>query len=136
MAKMVTVERRALGTFEWSPREQARIERNLVALDGKSWETLRFCKNRNGRHTRVHLVITEHDFVQLFADAVKNGVFSKSAIRQMGAALSNRRDPFLDVIGIAGDLEPPSDIQAELYGNDGHLTHVGMGSRRLPAEKS
>jgi hypothetical protein len=117
MAKMVTVEHRAVGTFEWSPREQARIERNLVALDGKSWEALRFCKNRDGRHNRVHLVITEEDFVSLFADAVKNGVFSDTAIRRMNASLSDRRDSFSDVIGIAGDFEPPSDIDAELYGD-------------------
>lgn len=99
MPKMTTVEHRAVGAFDWNPKEQARIERNLVALNGKSWEALRFCKNRNGRHNRVHLVITEDDFVPLFADAVKNGVFSAAAIRQMSAILSNRPDPFLDLIG-------------------------------------
>ncbi len=117
MAKMVTVEHRAVGTFEWNAQEQARIERNLVALNGKSWEALRFCKNRNGRHNRVHLVIAEEDFVHLFDDAVKNGVFSDTAIQKMSATLHGRPDPFRDVIGIAGDVEPPSDIDAELYGD-------------------
>jgi hypothetical protein len=118
MSKMVTVEHRAVGTFEWNDRDQARIERNLVALDGKSWEALRFCKSRNGRHNRVHLVITEEDFVQLFADAVKNGVFSDEAIRRMGATLSNRRDPFLDVIGSLTEGDLSGDIDEALYGDE------------------
>src|SRR5580704_5736625 len=116
--KMVTVEQRAAGTFDWNGTEQARIERNLCVLNGRSWEALRFCKNRNGRHNRVHLVITEDDFVPLFADAVKNGVFSAAAIRQMSAILSNRPDPFLDLIGsiTGGDLS--GDIDAAIYGDD------------------
>jgi hypothetical protein len=118
MGKMTTIEHRAAGTFQWNQRDQARIERNLVALDGKSWEALRFCKSRNGRHNRVHLVITEDDFVQLFDDAVKNGVFSEDAIRKMRATLSEHRDPFLDVIGTVTEGDLSGDIDEILYGDD------------------
>ena len=118
MGKMVTVEHRAVGTFEWNPHDQARIERNLVALDGKSWEALRFCKSRNGRHNRVHLVIAEDDFVQLFDNAVKNGVFSEAATQKMRAALGGRRDPFLDVIGTVTEGDLSGDIDASLYGDE------------------
>ena len=115
MSKMVTVEHRAVGTFEWNDRDQARIERNLVALDGKSWEALRFCKSRNGRHNRVHLVITEEDFVLLFDDAVKKGVFSPAAIQKLRAALGDDRDPFLDVIGTVTEGDLSGDIDSALY---------------------
>ena len=114
--KMVTVEQRAVGTYDWNESEQARIERNLFAFDGEVTEKLRFCKNRNGRHNRVHLVIEESSFVELFASAVKNGVFSEPAIRRLRDILGQRRDPFLEVIGTTGDGKLSSDIDKELYG--------------------
>ncbi|MFZ0580752.1 MAG: hypothetical protein WAN72_02060 [Candidatus Acidiferrales bacterium] len=114
--KMVTVEQRAVGTYNWNDVEQARIERNLFAFDGEVSEKLRFCKNRNGRHNRVHLVIEESSFVELFASAVKNGVFSEPAIRRLRSVLDERGDPFLEVIGTTGDGTLSSDIDKELYG--------------------
>jgi hypothetical protein len=118
--KMITVEQRAVGTFDWDETEQARIERNLCALNGRSWEALRFCKNKNGRHNRVHLVIEEDKFVELFRSAVENGVFSEATIRDMRNILERRRDrdPFLDVIGTTGDGTLSANIDDELYGED------------------
>jgi hypothetical protein len=117
--KMVTVEQRAVGTYDWEgTAQQARIERNLFALNGRSWEALRFCKNKNGRHNRVHLVIEEHNFVELFRSAVENGVFSETAIRDLRNTLESKRDPFLDVIGSTGDGKLSADIDGELYGED------------------
>lgn len=116
MAKMVTIEQRAVGVFNWNCEEQARIERNLCALDGRSWEALRFCKNRNGRHNRVHLVIEERDFTDLFRNAVENGVFHEETLVKLRAILEQRRDPFLDVIGIGADGKLAADIDSALYG--------------------
>jgi hypothetical protein len=116
--KMVTVEQRAVGTFDWSETEQARIERNLCALNGRSWEALRFCKNKNGRHNRVHLVIEEDKFVELFHSAVQNGVFSEATIRDLRNVLERERDPFLEVIGSTGDGTLSAGIDEELYGED------------------
>jgi hypothetical protein len=116
--KMVTVQQRAVGTFNTDEQQQARIERNLFALEGRSWEALRFCKNKNGRHNRVHLVIEEAHFVELFRDAVNNGVFSEEAIQRLRNILENRSDPFLEVIGTTGDGTLAKDIDVELYGED------------------
>jgi len=116
--KMVTVQQKAVGKFNWDDSDQARIERNVFALNGKTWEGLRFCKNRNGRHNRVHLVIEEEDFVELFQDAVKNGVFSRQTLQAMRKTLGEERDPFLDVIGIGGDGKLAQDIDADLYGDE------------------
>ena len=35
MAKMITIEQRAVGIFNWDADEQARIERNVFAQDGR-----------------------------------------------------------------------------------------------------
>lgn len=121
---MVTVEKRAVGTYDWpdKPGLQARIERNVFAYKGdrvnSSWtgEALRFCKSRNGRHNRVHLVIAEDGFVDLFRDAVKNDVFHAETLEKLRAILGERRDPFLDVIGIGQDGKLSQKIDAELYG--------------------
>ena len=116
-SKMITIEQRAVGTYEWNPHEQARIERNLFAQNGEVWEALRFCKNRDGRHNRVHLVIGEREFVQLFQDAVKNNVFHRETVEQLRAVLEPQRDPFLDAIGICkGDGTLTENIDEELYG--------------------
>ena len=124
MGKMVTVEKKAVGTYDWpdKPGLQARIERNVFAYKGEtsnsSWtgEALRFCKSRNGRHNRVHLVIGEDEFVDLFRDAVKNGVFHAETLEQLRAILGERGDPFLEVIGIGQDGKLSQNIDAELYG--------------------
>jgi hypothetical protein len=116
--KMITVEQKAVGRFDWDDSEQARIERNVFALNGRTLEALRFCKNRNGRHNRVHLVIQEEDFVELFRDAVKNGVFSPQTLQGLRTALGEDRDPFLDVIGIGADGKLSSDIDEDLYGDE------------------
>jgi hypothetical protein len=114
--KMVTVERRAVGKFNWDNHEQARIERNVFALNGRSWEGLRFCKNRDGRHNRVHLVIEEENFVELFRDAVDKGVFAADTLEKMRSILAGLGDPFRDVIGIGSDGRLSHDIDSELYG--------------------
>lgn len=116
--KMITVQRKAAGKFNWDDAEQARIERNVFALNGKTWEGLRFCKNRNGRHNRVHLVIEEENFVELFRDAVKNGVFSPGTLQGLRIALGEERDPFLEVIGIGADGSLTRDIDNDLYGDE------------------
>jgi len=118
MGKMITLEERAVGVFRWSDRDEARIERNLFAYDGESWEALRFCKNRDGRHNRVHLVISEDAFVELFRDAVKNGVFHRDTLNQLRAVLQQPADPFLEVIGIGEDGKLSEEIDRELYGEN------------------
>jgi hypothetical protein len=116
MSKMITLEQRAVGSFRWDKSDEARIERNLFALNGETWEGLRFCKNRNGRHNRVHLVIGEAEFVDLFRDAVEKGVFHKRTLEQLRAVLVGGRDPLLDVIGLVEDGELTKNIDEELYG--------------------
>jgi hypothetical protein len=118
MGKMVTVEQRAAGVFDWTGNGQARIERNLFALNGETWEALRFCKSRNGRHNRVHLVIGESDFIELFRDAIRNGVFHQETLDQLRKILGQQRDPFLDVIGVGEDGNLSRGIDADLYGEN------------------
>src|ERR1700690_664132 len=118
--KMVTLKHIAVGAFDWEDgHDQARIERNLFLRDGgEQWEALRFCKNRNGRHNRVHLVIKEGDFVNLFRSAVENGVFSEETLQGMRNILGERRDPFREVIGSASDGKLALDVDSQLYGDD------------------
>ncbi len=59
MAKMNTIESRAVGACQLDEHNEGRIERNLFAVNGGTWEALRFCKNKDGQHNRVHLVIDE-----------------------------------------------------------------------------
>ena len=120
MAKMITLEQRAVGSYSWDDRDEARIERNLFALNGDTWEALRFCKNRDGRHNRVHLVIGEAEFVDLFRDAVAKGVFHAETLDQLRAILTGNHDPLLDVIGLAADGQLTKAIDSELYGEDSH----------------
>ena len=118
MGKMTTVKQIAVGRFRWTDVDEARIERNLFAQNTDTFEALRFCKNRNGRHNRVHLVIREDEFVELFRDAVSNGVFHQKTLEQLRAVLEQRRDPFLDVIGIGEDGKLAEGIDEELYGEN------------------
>jgi hypothetical protein len=116
--KMATVEYRAVGSHPLDEHNEARIERNLFAFEGQTWEGLRFCKNRDGRHNRVHLVIGEDEFVQLFQNAVENGVFRQKTVDRLRVILSGERDPILDVIGIADHGGLAADIDSELYGEN------------------
>ena len=116
MSKMFTVEQRAVGSFHWDEEEEARIERNLFALEGDTWEALRFCKNRNGRHNRVHLVIGESEFVELFRDAVEKGVFHRHTLERLRAVLAPAPDPLLEVIGSVSDGKLATGIDDEIYG--------------------
>jgi hypothetical protein len=120
MAKMVTIEQRAVGVFDWGEDEQARIERNVFAQNGEIREALRFCKNRNGRHNRVHLVIEERDFVDLFRSAVQNGVFQEETLQKLRGIVDQRRDPLLEVIGscAGSDGKLAENIDDELYGEN------------------
>lgn len=116
--KMATIEQRAVGTYNWGDSEQARIERNLVALNGRTWEALRFCKHKNGRHNRVHLVIEEENFIELFRSAVENGVFSANSLEEFRRIVDRKGDPFLNVIGTTGDGKLSSGIDDGLYGEN------------------
>ena len=116
MAKMITLEQRAVGSYHWNERDEARIERNLFALNGNTWEGLRFCKNRDGQHNRVHLVIGEDEFVELFRDAVEKGVFHAETLERLRAILAGKPDPLQEVIGIVEDGHLAEDIDRELYG--------------------
>ena len=129
MPKMSTLAQIAVGIYRWDERDEARIERNLFALNGQIFEALRFCKNRDGRHNRVHLVIEQEDFVKLFKNAAENGVFAEATLRQIceiaDQALktgvpqpSGHHDPFLEVIGIGEDGQLAGQIDEELYGED------------------
>jgi hypothetical protein len=131
MAKMNTIKHLAVGRTRLAGPDEARIERNLFAENGDTFEALRFCKNRNGRHNRVHLVIKEQDFVRLFGDAIENRVFHEKTLAGLRAILAKGRktsrgrgekkeqDPFLKVIGICpGDGKLAESINEFLYGED------------------
>jgi hypothetical protein len=118
MAKMNTIENRAVGTCELDDHNEGRIERNLFAVDGGTWEALRFCKNKDGQHNRVHLVIAEEKFVELFRSAVKNGVFRPHTLGKLMVILGEIPDPFLSVIGSISDGTLSQNIDEELYGED------------------
>src|ERR1700677_1846387 len=79
-------------------------------------EGLRFCKNRDGRHNRVHLVISEDEFIDLFRDAVEKGVFRAKTLDRLRSILTKQRDPFLDVIGIMEGDNIADSIDEDLYG--------------------
>ncbi len=93
MAKMNTIKHLAVGEANLeNAGDVARIERNLFANDkGETFEAIRFCKTRNGRHNRVHLVIMEEDFAALFRDAVKQGVFHGDTLEAIFRALEEFR---------------------------------------------
>ena len=118
MSKMNTIESRAVGRCQLDDHNEGRIERNLFALNGGTWEALRFCKNKDGKHNRVHLVIGEENFVELFRNAVKNGVFSPRTLEGMMVILQELPDPFLSVIGSIGDGTLSQNIDEELYGDN------------------
>jgi len=118
MPKMITLEQRAVGSYHWDESDEARIERNLFALNGDTWEGLRFCKNRNGRHNRVHLVIGEDEFVELFRNAVENGVFRPETLEKLRAVLPGKPDPLREALGLVESGKLAKDIDAELYGEE------------------
>jgi len=118
MSKMNTIEQRAVGSCQLDERNQGRIERNLFQVNGTTWEALRFCKNKDGEHNRVHLVIDEEKFVELFRDAVKNGVFRPGTLGELRVILEELPDPFLSVIGSISDGTLSQNIDEDLYGDD------------------
>lgn len=115
MPKMNTIEQRAVGACKLDEHNEGRIERNLFQVNGTTWEALRFCKNKDGQHNRVHLVLGEDKFVELFADAVKNGVFSPETLGKLMVILGVIPDPFLSVIGSISDGTLSQNIDEELY---------------------
>src|ERR1700722_11268311 len=117
MPKMNTIERRAVGVCRLDEHNEGRIERNVFNANGTTWEAFRFCKNKDGQHNRVHLVLDEGKFVELFEDAVNKGVFHQQTIDRIKLILE-RRDPFLDVIGIGSDGTLSQNIDEELYGKN------------------
>jgi hypothetical protein len=117
VTKMSRVEQKAVGVCRLDDHNEGRIERNVFAVNGSTWEALRFCKNKDGRHNRVHLVLNEENFVDLFQDAVRNGVFHQETIDRLKIILE-RRDPFLEVIGIGSDGKLSEGLDEELYGEN------------------
>jgi hypothetical protein len=118
MPKMNTIEQRAVGSCQLDEHNQGRIERNLFQVNDTTWEALRFCKNKDGQHNRVHLVIDEDKFVELFRDAVKNGVFRPHTLGKLIVIFGEIPDPFLSVIGSISDGTLSQNIDEELYGDD------------------
>lgn len=131
MAKMSKIKELAFGSLDLNRRgDVARIEKNLFAENGDTFVALRFCKNRNGRHNRVHLVIPEQAFTQLFEDAAEKGVFAEETLnrllhflerrqrRHIESANDSDQDPFLKVIGIFKDGHLTQGIDEELYGDE------------------
>src|SRR6202158_4901519 len=115
MAKMSTIESRAVGACKLDDNNDGRIEQNLLAVNVGTWEALRFCKNKDGQHNRVHLVIDEEKFVELFRDAVKNGVFGPRTLGELMVIMNEIPDPFLSVIGSISDGTLSQNIDEELY---------------------
>src|ERR1700730_18313951 len=113
---MSTIERRAVGVCQLDDHNEGRIERNLFAVNGVTWKALRFRKNKDGQHNRVHLVIEEEKFVVLFRDAVKNGVCRPRTLGDLRVILEELPDPFLSVIGSISDGKLSENIDEELYG--------------------
>ena len=97
--------------------DEGQTERNLFGADGETWEALRFCYEKNGEHSGAHFVLDEEKFVELFEDFVKNGVFHQQTIDRLMMILE-RRDPFLEVIGIGADGTLSQNIDEELYGEN------------------
>ncbi|HKM90915.1 MAG TPA: hypothetical protein VJX29_09875 [Candidatus Acidoferrales bacterium] len=109
--------------------DTGRIERNLFAQNGETFEALRFCKNRNGHHNRVHLVLSESAFARLFEDAVQKKVFAEDTLTRLlgillrwqeehsGAADGVAENPFLKVIGLFNDGHLTEGIDEYLYGD-------------------
>ena len=97
--------------------DEGRIESNHFGADGETWEALRFCYKKNGEHSRAQLVLDEEKFVELFEDSVKYGVFNEQTIDRLKMILE-RRDPFLEVIGIGDDGTLSQNIDEELYGEN------------------
>jgi hypothetical protein len=92
--KMTTLRHLSVATFDWpDTKDQARIERNQFLYGDEIIEALRFCKHNDGRHVRVHLVITEEHWLGLFMSAVENGVFSPSALHAMSGMLRELGEP-------------------------------------------
>jgi hypothetical protein len=118
MPKMNTIEQRAVGVCHLDEHNEGRIERNLFHVNGTTWEALRFCKNKDGQHNRVHLVIDEEKFVELFRSAVKNGVFGPRTLGELMVIMNEIPDPFLSVIGSISDGTLSQNIDEELYGDD------------------
>jgi hypothetical protein len=126
MAKMKTIKQIAVGGLE-RDGGQARIERNLFECNGETFEAIRFCKNKNGRHVRVHLVVREEEFVELFANAVRKGVFGEATLlglfdvlkeRSEGSAEGarrTRRAPFAEIAGLFKDGTLSGNIDGTLY---------------------
>lgn len=126
MAKMRTIKQLAVGRLRRRGRQEARIERSLFECEGEVFEALRFCKNKNGRHVRVHLVVREGEFVELFQNAVEHKVFAEQTLRGLLNILQRNRsrnyadpadlDPFRKVIGIFQDGRLAENLDEELYG--------------------
>jgi len=128
---MSTIKHLAVGQVDLETVEGdvGRIERNLFALNGATFEALRFCKNRNGRHNRVHLVLTESAFADLFEDALQKQVFAPYTLDRLLAVLQRWQEkrpgagedagenPFLKVIGIGSDGHLAEGIDEYLYGD-------------------
>ena len=89
MARMRTKQIIAVGQHKWDDGSTARIERNNAVFFWGDSEVsvsnvLRFCKRGSeGQFNRVHLVITEDDFISLFRDAVSNRVFASETLHSM-----------------------------------------------------
>ena len=131
MSKMSTIKHLAVGQVDLGKEEGdvGRIERNLFELNGETFEALRFCKNRKGRHNRVHLVLLESTFADLFEDAVQKQVFGPDTLDRLLAVLQHWQEqrtgagqdagenPFLKVIGIGSDGHLTEGIDEYLYGS-------------------
>jgi|SRR5271168_1284545 len=127
MSKMKTIKQIAVGTLQRRPGQEARIERNLFECDGETFEALRFCKNKNGRHVRVHLVVDEEEFVELFTDAVRKGVFGEATLLALMDMLKDRSNgvsqegrperqaPFAGITGLFEDGTLTRDMDGALY---------------------
>jgi len=97
--------------------DEGQVESNLFGREGETWGVLRFCYKKNGEHSRVHLVLDEEKFVELFEDSLKYGAFDQQTIDRLKMILE-RRDPFLEVIGIGADGTLSQNIDEELYGEN------------------
>jgi hypothetical protein len=60
--------------------------------------------------------LDEEKFVELFRDAVKNGVFHPGTLGELRVILEELPDPFLGVIGSISDGTLSTNIDEELYG--------------------
>ena len=79
-----------------------------------------FVRTKTGSIIASTWFLTKTNLSNCFEDAIKNGVFHQHTIDRLKMVLE-RRDPFLEVIGIGSDGTFSQNIDEELYGDESRV---------------